>query len=59
MSPSKIIWGASAIAAAINASPDFVRRTLVGMPDSPVHRCGRRYWAFEAELRAFFRRLSR
>jgi len=59
MSGPKIIWGADAIGLAIGRGPDFVRRTLILMPNSPVHRCGRRYWAFEDELLGFFRHLCR
>jgi len=54
----KIIWGAAAIGANINRSADYVRRTLSQMPNSPVHRAGRRYWSYEADLRYFFDHLA-
>lgn len=59
MTNLRIIWGADGIARAINRSPDYVRRTLAMMPNSPVHRAGRRYWCYEDELRAFFDHLAR
>jgi len=55
----KIIWGADAIGRVIGRSPDFIRRTLSARPDSPVHRFGRRYWAYEDELTAYFARLAK
>lgn len=54
-----IVWGADGIARVINRSANYVRRTLAFMPDSPVHRAGRLYWAYEDELRQFFDRLAR
>jgi hypothetical protein len=53
-----IVWGADGIARVINRSPDYVRRTLAKMPDSPVHQTGRRYWAYPGELRSFFDHLA-
>lgn len=57
--PRKMIWGAVAIGREINRSGDYVRRGLARMPASPVHRVGRRYWAYQDELRDFFERLAR
>lgn len=51
---SPIIWGAKRIAERIGRSEDFVRRTLVNLPGSPVQRRGRNLCAVDAELLAFF-----
>lgn len=55
----KIIWTAEAIGKAIGRSADFVRRTLIDMPNSPVHRFGNRYWAYEDDLQNFFEHMAR
>lgn len=52
----QIIWTAEAIGRRINGSGAFVRRKLVNMPDSPVHRLDGKFWAFEDELVSFFAR---
>lgn len=52
---SHVIWTAEAIAARISRSPDFVRRRLANMPDSPIRRLGGRYYVFADELEAFMR----
>lgn len=54
----QIIWGADAIGRAINRSAKYVRQTLAAMPNTPVHRIGRRYWVYADELREFFDRLA-
>ena len=51
----KIVWGAKAIAARINRSPDYVRNTLAKLPGTPVHQPdGRSYCAVERDLVEFF-----
>jgi hypothetical protein len=54
---SKIIWTAAAIGARVGASADFVRDTLANMPNSPVKRLDRRFYALEDDLIDFFRNL--
>ena len=51
---SPVIWGAKRIAERIGRSEDFVRRTLVHLPGSPVQRRGRNLCALDAELVAYF-----
>lgn len=58
MTNLRIIWGADAIGRSINRSAKYVRQTLAAMPGTPVHRAGRRYWAYADELRTFFDHLA-
>lgn len=51
----RIIWTASGIARRLGCGEDYVRRTLVTLPGSPIHRKGRRLYAFEDELMAWMR----
>jgi hypothetical protein len=46
----KIIWTASGIARRLGCGEDYVRRTLAGLPGSPIRRKGRRLYAFDDEL---------
>lgn len=57
-STPKMIWGAKDIGRHINRGPDYVRTSLAKMPNSPVHRAGRRYWAYEDELQGFYKQLA-
>ena len=50
-----VIWGCKAIGQAIGKSGDYVRDTLAKLPDTPVRRQGREYYARADELDAFFR----
>lgn len=58
MSKLNLIWGADAIGHVIGRSDKYVRETLANMPNSPVHRAGRRYWAHADELQAYFDTLA-
>lgn len=58
MSDLQIIWGADAIGRAINRSAKYVRYTLADEPNTPVHRAGKRYWAYVDELRSYFDHLA-
>lgn len=51
----RIIWTAAGIGRRLNCGEDYVRRTLFGMPGSPIRRKGRRLYAFEDDLIAWMR----
>jgi hypothetical protein len=51
----KLIWGATAIAARLGVSADFVRDRLVNEPDSPIVKRAGKYCAIEGELIDWFR----
>jgi hypothetical protein len=51
----KIIWTLEGIGNKLGCSEDFVKRTLLKHPNSPIHKLGGRYYAVEQDLLEFFR----
>jgi hypothetical protein len=51
----RVIWTAAAIGHCVGCSPDFIRRQIANLPDSPVKKIAGRYCALESELMKFFR----
>lgn len=48
-----VLWGAKAIGDRIGRSPEYVRRTLAKLPDSPIKTVGRELCVGERRLLEF------
>jgi hypothetical protein len=54
-SSAEILWGAKAIAVALNTNEDFVREVLAKEDGTPIRKVGGRYCAIEGDLISFIR----